>query len=111
MDDPFETLSPEAIREGTATDAYFLRTETTLEYADKNPHVVAEVTADQFPTGTFEAFGGVKDVANLLVGRDLTVHAIREGRLFDGGPVMRIEGPYLEFARFETSILGFLSQA
>ncbi|KYH27856.1 putative nicotinate phosphoribosyltransferase [Halalkalicoccus paucihalophilus] len=111
MDNPFETLSPEAIREGTATDAYFLRTETTLEHADKNPHVVAEVTADQFPTGEFEAFGGVKDVANLLIGRDLTVHAIREGRLFDGGPVMRIEGPYLEFARFETSILGFLSQA
>ncbi|MDL5362088.1 nicotinate phosphoribosyltransferase [Halalkalicoccus sp. NIPERK01] len=111
MDNPFETLSPEAIREGTATDAYFLRTETTLEYADKNPRVVAEVTADQFPTGTFEAFGGVKDVAHLLSGRDLTVHALREGRLFDGGPVVRIEGPYLEFARFETSILGFLSQA
>lgn len=111
MDDPFDTLSPAAIRDGTATDAYFLRTETTLEHADRNPHVVAEVTADQFPTGSFEAFGGVKDVANLLADRDLTVHAVREGRLFDGGPVMRIEGPYLEFARFETSILGFLSQA
>ncbi|ADJ16343.1 nicotinate phosphoribosyltransferase [Halalkalicoccus jeotgali] len=111
MDDRFETLSPAAIREGTATDAYFLRTETTLEHAGKNPRVVAEVTADQFPTGEFEAFGGIKDVANLLAGRELTVHAIREGRLFDGGPVMRIEGPYLEFARFETSILGFLSQA
>ncbi len=111
MDDPFDTLSPAAIRNGSATDAYFLRTETTLEGADRNPRVVAEVTADQFPTGEFEAFAGVKDVAALLAGRDLDVHAIREGRLFDGGPVMRIEGPYLEFARFETSILGFLSQA
>lgn len=111
MDNPFETLSPEAIREGTATDAYFLRTETTLEHAGKNPHVVAEVTADQFPTGEFEALGGLKDAAHLLSGLDLDVHAIREGRLFDGGPVMRIEGPYLEFARYETSLLGFLSQA
>ncbi|MFC6905136.1 nicotinate phosphoribosyltransferase [Halalkalicoccus tibetensis] len=111
MDDPFDTLAPESVLDGSATDAYFLRTETTLEGAGRNPDVVAEVTADQFPTGEFEALGGVKDVANLLSGRDLDVHAIREGRLFDGGPVMRIEGPYLEFARFETSILGFLSQA
>lgn len=111
MDDPFDTLSPESILDGSATDAYFLRTETTLEHTDKNPHVVAEVTADQFPTGEFEAFGGIKDVAHLLSGRDLEVHALGEGRLFDGGPVMRIEGSYIEFARFETSILGFLSQA
>ncbi len=111
MDDPFDTLSPESILDGTATDAYFLRTETTLEHVGENPHVVAEVTADQFPTGTFEAFGGVKDAAHLLSGRDLDVHALGEGRLFDGGPVMRIEGPYLEFARYETSILGFLSGA
>jgi nicotinate phosphoribosyltransferase len=111
MDNPFETLSPESILEGAATDAYFLRTETTLEYADRNPHVVAEVTADQFSTGEFEALAGISDVAHLLAGRDLDVHAIGEGRLFDGGPVMRLEGPYLEFARYETSILGFLSQA
>ena len=111
MDNPFETLSPESILDGSATDAYFLRTETTLEHAGKNPHVVAEVTADQFSTGEFEAFAGISDVAHLLDGRDLDAAAIREGRLFDGGPVMRIEGPYLEFARFETSILGFLSQA
>lgn len=111
MDDPFDTLAPESVLDGSATDAYFLRTETTLEGADRNPHVVAEVTADQFPTGEFEALGGVKDVAHLLAGRELDVHSLGEGRLFDGGPVMRIEGSYLEFARFETSILGFLSQA
>jgi len=46
-----------------------------------------------------------------LEGRDIDVDAIPEGRLFDGGPVMRIEGPYLTFARLETSLLGFLSHA
>jgi len=111
MSDQFGTVSAEAISEGTATDAYFDRTERTLKHAGKNPHVVAEVTVDQFPTGQFELVTGIEDVARLLEGRDIDVDALREGRLFDGGPVMRIEGPYLEFARFETSILGFLSQA
>jgi nicotinate phosphoribosyltransferase len=109
MSDRFDVVSESAIRDGTATDAYFLRTEETLEAADRNPRVVAEVTRDQFPTGEFDLLAGVKDAARLLEGLSIDVDAMREGRLFDGGPVMRIEGPYLEFARFETSLLGFLS--
>ncbi len=68
MSNPFGTIPDEAILEGTATDAYFDRTRTTLEYAGKNPHVVAEVTADQFPTGSFDVFTGVTDVAKPLRG-------------------------------------------
>jgi nicotinate phosphoribosyltransferase len=105
----FDIVDEEAIREGRATDAYFQRTEEALRHADLNPTVVAEVTADQFPDGDFEVLAGVKDAATLLSGRDVDVDAIPEGNLFDGGPVMRIEGPYLEFARYETSLLGFLS--
>ncbi|WP_299335691.1 nicotinate phosphoribosyltransferase [Haloplanus sp.] len=108
---PFDIVGPEAISEGTATDAYFTRTETTLRHAGRNPRVVAEVTADQFPDGDFELLAGVKDAAALLSGRGVDVDAMCEGQLFDGGPVLRIEGPYLEFARFETSLLGFLSHA
>ncbi|WP_396611396.1 nicotinate phosphoribosyltransferase [Haloferax sp. S1W] len=107
----FDIVGPEAIREGVATDAYFQRTEAALRHAGKNPHVVAEVTADQFPDGDFELLAGVKDAAALLEGYDLDVDAMHEGRLFDGGPVMRIEGDYLEFGRLETSLLGFLSHA
>ncbi|WP_411964763.1 nicotinate phosphoribosyltransferase [Haloferax sp. YSMS24] len=107
----FDIVGPEAIRDGVATDAYFQRTEDTLRHAGKNPHVVAEVTADQFPDGEFEVFAGVKDAAALLEGHDVDVDAMFEGQLFDGGPVMRIEGNYLEFARLETSLLGFLSHA
>ncbi|WP_121743790.1 nicotinate phosphoribosyltransferase [Natronorubrum halophilum] len=110
MSTPFGTVSAEAILEGRATDAYFERTRTTLEHAGKNPHVVAEVTADQFPTGSFEVCTGVADVATLFEGRDVDIDALPDGQLFDGGPVMRIEGSYLEFAELETSLLGFLSQ-
>ncbi|WP_418285725.1 nicotinate phosphoribosyltransferase [Halorubrum sp. DTA46] len=107
----FDIVDAAAIRDGRATDAYFERTETALETAGKNPHVVAEVTADQFPDGEFETFAGLKDAVALLEGSPIDVHAIPEGRLFDGGPVMRIEGSYLSFARAETSLLGFLSHA
>ena len=111
MESSFDVIPPEAIRDGTATDAYFERTETALKSAGRNPHVVMEVTADQFPTGSFELFAGVADAAHLLEGRPVDVDALREGQLFDGGPVMRIEGRYLDFARYETSLLGLLSQA
>jgi len=107
----FDIVDADAIRDGRATDAYFDRTETALRRAGRNPRVVAEVTADQFPDGEFEAVAGLKDAVALLAGRDVDVDAIPEGRLFDGGPVMRIEGPYLAFARLETSLLGFLSHA
>ncbi len=107
----FDIVPEAAIESGRATDAYFDRTVTTLEHAGKNPRVVAEVTADQFPDGEFELLAGVKDAIALLEGHPLDVWALPEGTLFDGGPVMRIEGNYLDFARFETSLLGFLSQA
>ena len=107
----FDIVDAAAIRNGRATDAYFERTETALRHAEKNPRVVAEVTADQFPDGDFELFAGLENAVALLEGRDVDVDTIPEGRLFDGGPVMRIEGPYLSFARFETSLLGFLSHA
>lgn len=107
----FDIVSEEAILAGEATDAYFDRTVETLEYADKNPHVIAEVTASQFSEGEWSLFAGLPDAARLLEGRNIDVDAIQEGTLFDGGPVMQIEGPYLEFCRLETALLGFLSHA
>ena len=107
----FDIVGADAIASGRATDAYFDRTERVLEAAGRNPRVVAEVTADQFPDGELELFAGVKNAVALLEGRPIDVDAMPEGTLFDGGPVMRIEGSYLEFARLETSLLGFLSHA
>jgi nicotinate phosphoribosyltransferase len=107
----FDVITAEQIRDERATDAYFDRTVEALEHAGKNPEVVAEVTADQFPTGEFEVLAGVKDAARLLEGYDVDVDALPEGQLFDGGPVMRISGSYLDFCRLETALLGFLSHA
>ena len=107
----FDVVPPEAIRAGRATDAYFDRTLEALDHAGVDPTVVAEVTADQFPTGEFEVFAGVKDAAHLLEGLDVDVDALREGQLFDGGPALRIEGSYRDFCVFETALLGFLSHA
>ncbi|MFB6105071.1 MAG: nicotinate phosphoribosyltransferase [Halobacteriaceae archaeon] len=108
---PFEMVEPATIAAGDATDAYFDRTIETLAAADRDPTVVAEVTADQFPTGEFDLFAGLPDAAHLLEGLPVDVDALPEGTLFDGGPVLRIEGPYRAFCRYETALLGFLSQA
>jgi len=107
----FDVVDPADIRAGRATDAYFDRTVETLDHAGLNPHVVAEVTADQFPTGEFELLAGLQDAARLLEGLPVDVDALQEGTCFDGGPVMRIEGDYRDFARYETALLGFLSHA
>ena len=109
MTDGFDIVSLETIREGDVTDAYFDRTVETLEHAGRDPRVVAEVSADQFPTGEWSVFAGAKDAAHLFEGRPVDVDALREGQLFDGGPVLRIEGRYLAFCRLETALLGLLS--
>ncbi|WP_302081923.1 nicotinate phosphoribosyltransferase [Salinibaculum rarum] len=107
----FDIVPPEDIATGRATDAYFDRTMEALQHAGKNPTVVAEVTLDQFPTGEWNVFAGIEDAAQLLAGYDIDADALREGQLFDGGPVMRIEGQYQEFCRLETALLGFLSHS
>lgn len=104
-------ITEDEIMSGEATDAYFLRTEEALESVGRNPEVVAEVSADQYADGEKEVFAGLDNATELLEGLPITVEALPEGSYFDGGPVMRITGKYLDFARFETALLGFLSHA
>jgi len=106
----YGVVTEETIDIGHATDAYFVRTEDALDEAGRNPKVVAEVTADQFSTGQEEIFVGVENVIELLTNVSVDMYALPEGSRFDGGPVMRIEGNYRDFARYETALLGMLSE-
>jgi nicotinate phosphoribosyltransferase len=103
----FLIVRDEDIKKGLATDIYFLRTEEILKAKEKNPTVVAEVTISSMKN--WAVLAGLEDAANLLEGLPIDVYAMDEGSIFYvREPVLRIEGRYLDFARYETSLLGFL---
>ncbi len=107
----FETVDDKTIKRGECTDIYFLRSEDILRKEGKNPRVVMEVTAVGLPD-EWGVFCGLEDVIALLRGLPVTVDAMPEGTMFlPNEPVVRISGQYLDFARYETSILGFLCHA
>ncbi|MCX7845490.1 MAG: nicotinate phosphoribosyltransferase, partial [Dictyoglomaceae bacterium] len=106
----FLVAKPEEIKKGLATDAYFLRTEEVLEGLDKNPYVVMELFTKSFPDKNylFGVFLGAFEVAKLLEGLPIDVYAMEEGEIFfPYEPVIQVMGRYKDFARYETSILGF----
>lgn len=108
----FLVAKPEEIKNGLATDAYFLRTEEVLDGLGKNPYVVMELFTKSFPDKNY-LFGvllGVYEIAKLLEGLPIDVYAMEEGEIFfPYEPVVQVIGKYRDFARYETSILGFVS--
>ncbi|PMQ01926.1 MAG: nicotinate phosphoribosyltransferase [Dictyoglomus sp. NZ13-RE01] len=108
----FLIAKPEEIKNGLETDAYFLRTEEVLNGLGKNPRVVMELFTKSFPDRNY-LFGialGIFEVAKLLEGLPVDVYAMDEGEIFfPYEPVLQIIGNYRDFARYETSILGFVS--
>ena len=103
----FGIIDDDTILAGLSTDVYFLRTEEVLANKGINPNVVAEVT-----TPATGILSGVDDVVHLLKGKPLNVYAMENGTLFyPREPVLYVEGRYLDFARYETSILGLLCHA
>jgi len=102
------------IKEGKLTDIYFERTERILKALDKNPVVKVEIFLKSLPEGyKWGVLSGVEEVVKLLSGvNKLSVRCMPEGTVFkEFQPVMVIEGKYLDFGIYETSILGFLCQA
>ena len=103
----FLTVSDEDIKQGVVTDRYFIWTEKVLEAKKVNPEVVAEVT-----TSDWGIFAGLNDVLKLFEGLPVDVYAMPEGAMFfPHEPVITIVGKYLSFARYETSLLGFICHA
>ena len=102
----FSIVPDNEILEGKTTDIYFLRTEEVLKKKGVNPKVVAEVITTG---GDWAVLAGLEETAHLLEGKKVDVYTMPEGTIFfPYQPVLRIEGHYLDFARYETPLLGFL---
>ncbi len=103
----FLIVRDEDIKNGIVTDRYFIWTEKILKAKGLNPLVVAEVT-----TSNWGIFAGLNDVLKLMEGKPIDIYAMPEGCLFyPHEPVLTIVGRYLDFARFETALLGFICHA
>lgn len=100
----FLVVRDEDIKKGLTTDKYFIWTEKILREKKMNPYVVAEFTASRWGV-----FSGLNDVLKLMEGINVDIYAMPEGTLFfPHEPVMVVVGHYLDFARFETAMLGFI---
>ncbi len=113
----FTMANDSDIANGSVTDVYFEKTIKYLNLLSKNPHVTMEVTT-QSSTYDYINFTGLNDVIALLESHNVDVQAIPEGTVTKARdkygipiPFLRISGKYLDFAEFETPLLGFLCQA
>jgi nicotinate phosphoribosyltransferase len=109
----FHTAKDAEIKAGQITDVYFERTLQILRQRGIAKRVLAEVILKSFPPGwTWGVLAGIEEAAALLTGLAVTVQAFPEGTLFGPmQPVLTIEGPYVDFAHYETALLGLLCQA
>jgi nicotinate phosphoribosyltransferase len=116
----FFIATADEIRAGKTTDVYFQRTLDILKKAGKDrTAVVAEVTAGSLPNDwPWGILCGVEETVHLLQGKSVSLWSLPEGSLFSPRtprgipvPVMVLEGPYGEWALFETPMLGFVCQA
>lgn len=109
----FNIASPEDIKAGKVTDVYFERAINVLRVKGVNKYVKAEFVVKKFPSNyQWGVFAGLDEVLTLLEGLPVTVKAMPEGTVFKTNePVMTIEGMYLDFAVYETAILGLICQA
>ena len=102
---------------GNSTDVYFEKTKEYLTKLNIEPYVTMEVTSSS-SSYDYINFTGLNDVISLLENKNINLYAIPEGTIIkardDNGipvPFIRIEGNYLDFAEFETPLLGFICQA
>lgn len=109
----FHTAKDEEIKAGQVTDVYFLRTLEILKHRGITKRAVAEVVLKSFPAGyTWGVLAGIEEAATLLADLPVTVHVLPEGTVFGAmQPVLSIEGRYVDYAHYETALLGFLCQA
>src|SRR5262245_53970787 len=102
------------IKAGQVSDVYFARTVQILRSRGLTKRVKAEIRLKSFPQPdwSFGVLAGIEEAATLLERLPVDVWAMDEGTLFGPHqPVLVIEGTYVEWAEYETALLGFLCQA
>ncbi len=109
----FYVATVDEVLRGEVTDVYFMRTVEVLNAAGlESVRVRAEFHVVNLPRGyKWAVFTGLKEVLNLVTraGLPVTIYSIPEGTIFfEEEPLMVIEGRYVDFAVYETSILGIL---
>src|SRR5215813_7952377 len=110
---PFHTAADADIKRGEVSDVYFSRTVQILTHRGDRKRVKAEVYLKSLPEDwQWGILAGVEEAAALLEGQPVDVWAMDEGTLFGAhDPVLVIEGTYVEWAQYETALLGLLCQA
>lgn len=100
------------IRNNRVTDIYFERTVQILRAKNADAVVTAEVRSGVPDGSDFGLLCGLEELLGVLAGLPIDVDGLPEGSYFrDREPVLSITGPYCEFARLETALLGLLCQA
>jgi nicotinate phosphoribosyltransferase len=110
----FHVASEPEIKMGQVSDVYFARTVQILNARGIRKRVKAEVRLKSFPQADwlFGVLAGIEEVASLLEGLPVNVWAMDEGTLFGAHePILVIEGTYVEWAEYETALLGLICQA
>jgi nicotinate phosphoribosyltransferase len=110
---PFHTASDAEIKAGDISDVYFQRTVEVLAARGDRKHVKAEVYLKSLPEDwDWGVLAGIEEVTALLDGVAVDVRAMDEGTVFAPyQPVLAVEGVYVEWAQYETALLGLLCQA
>jgi nicotinate phosphoribosyltransferase len=110
---PFHTASDAEIKSGEVSDVYFARTVEILRHRRDRKRVKAEVYLKSLPDDwQWGILAGIQEAAALLEGVPVDVRAMDEGMVFEPyQPVLVVEGTYVEWAQYETALLGLLCQA
>ncbi len=109
----FHTASDADIKAGEVSDVYFARTVEILTARRDRKRVKAEVCLKSLPEDwEWGVLAGIEEAAVLLDGVPVTVTAMDEGTVFAPyQPVLALDGVYVEWAQYETALLGLLCQA
>ena len=113
MQSKFHIATEEEIFAGKVTDVYFERSRQILQAENADKRVVAEFVVKNFPKDLqWGVFAGLEEAAEILKTLPVKAWTLPEGTLFRADePVLVIEGNYLDFGSFETSLLGLICQA